>query len=207
MKRRGKFITFEGIEGSGKTTQIRLLASRLRRGGNLVVVTREPGGSPIGDNIRGILLDTRFKEMAPVTELLLYAAGRAQHAEQVIRPAIQKRKIVLCDRFADSTTAYQGGARGLSEAGLKCLHQIATGGLKPDLTILLDLPVRKGFKRIRGRKQDRLEKEKRSFHNRVRRAYLRLARREKRRIKVMNALLPETLLHEKIMGEVKKVLS
>lgn len=205
---RGKFITFEGIEGSGKSTQIRRLAAWARRQGFKVHVTREPGGSRIGDKIRDILLQTRFKEMAPVTELLLYAAGRAQHVAQVIRPLLRRGAIVLCDRFADSTTAYQGGARRLSDRALLALHRIAAGGLTPDLTILLDLPVHKGFKRIRGRarRKDRLEKEKQDFHQRVRRAYLVLARREKRRIKVVDASLAAEKIHQKILGEVKKIL-
>lgn len=204
---RGRFITFEGIEGSGKSTQIRRLAAALRRRFR-VHVTREPGGSRIGDKIRDLLLQTQFKEMAPVTELLLYAAGRAQHVAQVIRPALRRGAIVLCDRFADSTTAYQGGARRLGDRALQALHQIATGGLKPDLTILLDLPVHKGFKRIRGRgrKKDRLEKEKQDFHQRVRRAYRVLARREKRRIKVMDASLAPQKIHQKILKEVEKIL-
>src|SRR5512137_721176 len=138
------FITFEGIEGSGKTTQIRTLAEQLETRGYRVLTTREPGGCPIADAMRAILLDPGNQALLPRAELLLYAAARAQHVEQVIRPALTSGTVVLCDRFADATTAYQGGGRRL-EAGLVAqLNAIATAGLTPDLTLLLDCPVELG---------------------------------------------------------------
>ncbi len=149
---RGKFITFEGIEGCGKTTQIGLLDKWLRSKGYRTLLTREPGGTPIGEKIRNILLAPRFQEMFPITELLLYAAGRHQHIQEVILPALKEGKIILCDRFADATQAYQGGARKIDPKFLTALHSLAVGSLKPHLTILLDCPVATGLKRIQKRR-------------------------------------------------------
>ena len=181
------FITLEGIEGSGKSTQIRSLAQHLTTCGYRVLTTREPGGCPIADAIRAILLDPANRELLPRAELLLYAAARAQHVEQVIRPALTAGTVVLCDRFADATTAYQGGGRRL-EAGLVAqLNAIATAGLTPDLTLLLDCPVELGLPRARRRNQQdplldegRFELEELDFHQRVRAAYLALAACEAR---------------------------
>jgi len=181
------FITLEGIEGCGKSTQIRILAETLRKTGRHVVVTREPGGCPISDAIRSVLLDSANKGMTPVAELLLYAAARAQHVEDVIRPALAEGKIVLCDRFSDATFAYQGGGRGLDTGLIRRLNNIATGGLAPDLTLLLDFSPEEGLKRARTRNsknsgpdEGRFESESLDFHGRVRKGYLDLARTENR---------------------------
>jgi dTMP kinase len=181
------FITFEGVEGSGKTTQIQLLRAQLETRGHCVMATREPGGCPIADAIRAILLDSTNRALVPRAELLLYAAARAQHVEQVIRPALAAGTIVLCDRFADATTAYQGGGRGLDATLVTELNAIATGGLCPDLTLLFDIPVELGLSRARHRNQHdtlrdegRLELEELDFHQRVRSAYLAQAKREAR---------------------------
>ncbi len=147
----GCFITFEGIEGCGKTTQIKLLEQHLTEKGFKVLLTREPGGCPIADQIRAILLDAANSAMTPSAELLLYAAARSQHVEEVIKPALADDCIVLCDRFTDATVAYQGYGRGLDLDSIGYLNQLATSGLKPQLTILLDCPVEVGLKRALAR--------------------------------------------------------
>lgn len=183
----GLFITFEGVEGCGKTTQIARLRDHLESRGFSVVVTREPGGAAISEAIRTILLDPAHTEMAPMTELLLYAAARAQHVAERIQPALDEGRVVLCDRFADSTTAYQGAARHLDTALMHTLHEAATGGLWPDLTILIDVPVEVGLKRAaRARQSDRIENESLAFHERVRQGFLDLAAREPERIHVVD---------------------
>lgn len=181
------FITFEGVEGSGKSTQIQALRQQLESRGHRVLATREPGGCPIADAIRAILLASANRVLVPRAELLLYAAARAQHIEQVVRPALAQGIIVLCDRFADATTAYQGGGRGLDAGLVKELNAIATAGLLPDLTLLFDMPVDLGLSRARHRNQQaaqldegRFELEELDFHQRVRTAYLALAKQESR---------------------------
>jgi len=181
------FITFEGIEGCGKTTQIRLLAEALQQSGKRVRLTREPGGCPIADKIRAILLDARNSEMTPKAELLLYAAARAQHIDEVIRPALASGDIVLCDRFTDATTAYQGYGRELDQGLINILNETATGDCRPDLTVLIDCPVEIGLKRAIARiesgsasdrnhlREERFERESLEFHQRVRNGYLQLA--------------------------------
>ncbi len=184
---RGLFITFEGVEGCGKSTQIARLRDHLESRGLPVVVTREPGGAAISEAIRAILLDPAHTEMAPMTELLLYAAARAQHVAERIRPALDNGEIVLCDRFADSTTAYQGAARHLDGSFLRTLHEAATGGLWPDLTILIDVPVEIGLERAaRARRSDRIEQESLAFHERVRQGFLDLAAREPERVRIVD---------------------
>lgn len=184
---KGLFITFEGIEGCGKTTQLKRAQRYLEERGFPVLVTREPGGTTIGEAIRSVLLDPLHVAIAPATELLLYAAARAQHVAELIRPALEEGRIVLCDRFADSTTAYQGGGRGLSLDGIRALHALATGGLQPDLTLLLDLPADAGLERARARgRYDRLEREAILFHERVRDSFLRLAAEAPDRIKTVD---------------------
>lgn len=181
------FITFEGIEGCGKTTQIRLLADSLLQSGKRVLLTREPGGCPIADKIRAILLDAHNSEMTPKAELLLYAAARAQHIDEVIRPALASGTIVLCDRFTDATVAYQGYGRGLDQGLIKVLNETATGDCRPDLTVLIDCPVETGLERAIARieagsaadsnhlREERFERESLEFHQRVRDGYLQLA--------------------------------
>lgn len=184
---RGLFITFEGVEGSGKSTQLQGLATQLKARGLDVVVTREPGGTPIAEDIRAVLLDPAHGGMGTMTELLLYAAARAQHLHELIQPALAAGKIILCDRFADSTTAYQGGGRGVARETLAALHRLATGGLQPDLTVLLDVSAEDGLARARTRgRTDRLEQESVAFHTRVRDTYLELAAAEPGRIRVID---------------------
>ena len=181
-----KLITCEGIEGSGKSTQILLLADHLRHQGRDVVVTREPGGCPIADAIRRILLDPCNQQLCANAELLLYAAARAQHVEEVIRPALNKDAIVLCDRYIDATIAYQGFGRGLDLSLIQQLNQVASVGLLPDLTLLFDLPVAVGLSRALARNavavenEGRFEAESLAFHERVRAGYLLGANQEER---------------------------
>ncbi|MBI2440498.1 MAG: dTMP kinase [Lentisphaerae bacterium] len=194
MKPRGKFITLEGPEGSGKSTHARLLAARLRSAGQAVAVTREPGGTPLGEKLRRLLQhDSASEGMSAETETLLFMASRAELVRQVIAPALARGAWVVCDRFADSTTAYQGYGRGINIKTILTLNSLATGSLTPDLTILLDLTVKAGFARLHRRNQrvraqkDRLEREALAFHERVRAGYRKLARRWPQRIKVINA--------------------
>ena len=186
----GRFITFEGIEGCGKTTQIALIEQYFRGRGQEVVLTREPGGTPIAEKIRDLLLDPANDAMAPTAELLLYAAARAQHLEERILPALHRGAVVLCDRFADSTTAYQGGGRGFYPTMLRNLHEISTHGCWPDLTFVLDLPVAVGAERRAGSALDRIEREAAEFHERVRNAFLDIAREEPHRVVVVDAAQP-----------------
>ena len=189
---KGRFITFEGIEGCGKSTQIRKFTEFLRSKGFDVLLTREPGGTEIGDQVRGILLNPKNTAMSPMAELLLYAAARAQHVEEKIRPALEVGKIVISDRYADATTAYQGTARNLPPETLKKLHEIATGNLVPEKTFLLDLPAEAGLKRAIDRNnakgtEDRFENEKIQFHKKVRAGYLALAKTEPERFVIIDA--------------------
>ncbi|MCX5776566.1 MAG: dTMP kinase, partial [Candidatus Firestonebacteria bacterium] len=171
------FITFEGPEGSGKSTQIRLLEKYLIKKGLTVVNTREPGGSVLAEKIRKLLLNSANINIAPPAELLLYLASRAQHVNDKIKPALEKGQAVICDRFSDSTMAYQGYARGLSKKMIKEINEFAAYGLKPDLTIYIDIDVNTGLRRAHKRsgKKDRLESEKAAFHNKVRKGYLEIA--------------------------------
>lgn len=191
------FITFEGIEGSGKTTQIHFLKNHLQSLGQQVIVTREPGGCQIADRIRGILLNPENSSMVPRAELLLYAAARAQHVSEVIRPALRTGKIVLCDRFIDATVAYQGYGRKLDRDLIQQLNGLASEEIRPDLTLLLDLPVPTGLKRALRREQQqqdttegRMEREATSFHQAVREGYLELAASEPARFGIINADRP-----------------
>lgn len=187
----GTFITFEGIDGSGKSTQLRLLASFLRSQGAQVVVTREPGGTPVGLRLRAALLDAQ-EQVDPLTELLVFAADRSQHVRRILRPALAAGQIVLSDRYADATIAYQGAGRGFSPELISQIVQLATEGLKPDLTLLFDLSVAESVARTRRRsegkhKGDRLDSEDAEFHTRVRNAYLRLAAQEPDRFQIIAA--------------------
>jgi dTMP kinase len=195
---RGKFISFEGLDGCGKSTQLERLASALRTRGVSPIVTREPGGTGTGEEIRRILLHTGTSGLAPLTELALMFASRAQHIKEVIEPALAAGHIVLCDRFTDSTEAYQGGGRKLGSAPVLELHRILCGDLQPDLTILMDSDVAASVERARRRNksqaagngkkdENRFEQESRAFFGRVRNAYLAIAAREPERIALVNA--------------------
>lgn len=184
----GLFITFEGGEGVGKSTQIDRLKQSLEGAGHRVVLTREPGGTPIAERIREVLLDPDNEGMAPMAELMLYEAARAQHVGELIRPALDAGSIVLCDRFSDSTTAYQGAGRALDLNDVEILHHQATGGLMPDITLLLDLDPEIGLTRAKGEGVgDRIEKESIEFHTRVREGFLAIAKRSPERVHVLNA--------------------
>jgi len=192
----GRFITFEGGEGSGKTTQLQVLLTHLLATGRDAVETRDPGGTPIGKQIRSLLLDPAYGGTAAVTELFLYEASRAQLVHEVIRPALAAGRIVLCDRFTDSTVAYQGYGRGLDLDVLSDLNRFATAGLTPDLTLLFDLPVPVGLGRRRRNEteQNRMDREPPRFHERVRQGFLELAARHRRRIRVLDGRPdPETV--------------
>ena len=183
------FITFEGPDGSGKTSQIAMLADYFRAKGYTVVTTREPGGTAIGDQIRACLHDVANTAMAAETELLLYSASRAQLVRELIRPSLAAGYVVLCDRFADSSMAYQGYGRGLDKEQLALLTAVATGGLKPDLTILLDIAVERGLARRtdNAEEMNRLDLETAAFHNRVRQGYHQLAVQEPGRWRIVDA--------------------
>lgn len=187
----GKFISFEGIDGSGKSTQLRLLASDLRVRGLDVLTTLEPGGTPLGRRLRQTFLETE-ETVAPMAELLLFAADRAQHVEFLIKPALENGRIVISDRFADATAAYQGAGRGFDKRTIKKVIELATCGLKPDLTIFFDLPIsaallRKNARSSEGEKKNRMDSETNEFYGRVREAYLRIAEVEKERFKIIDA--------------------
>ncbi|MBI2915780.1 MAG: dTMP kinase [Elusimicrobia bacterium] len=187
--KRGVFITLEGSDGCGKTTQTVRLKEKLARKGLKVAHTREPGGTSFAENLRQIILNPKNK-ISPVAELLLYEASRVQHTQEILLPALRQGKIVLCERYTDATVAYQGYGRKINPRWIEDLNRMATGGLTPDLTILLDIPVEEGLKRARksgGKRGDRLERENLLFHRRVRRGYVHLARREPQRIKVVSA--------------------
>jgi dTMP kinase len=192
----GRFITFEGMDGCGKTTQLRILANTLRESGQPVVETVEPGGTEIGQQIRRILLDPANSAIHPRTELLLYFGSRAQNVEQVIRPALAAGRTVLCDRFTDSTLVYQGCGRGLDSSVVLDLDRIACQGLKPDVTVLIDIDLETSLARARRRNQrtdsseSRIDEESHAFHERVRRGYLALAEREPERFKVIDGRAP-----------------
>jgi dTMP kinase len=197
------FITLEGPEGSGKTHQINLLAETLQRQGYPVLKTREPGGTPIGDQIRAVLFDLKNTDMRPRTEILLFQASRAQLVEQVIRPQLASGAIVLCDRYADSTLAYQGYGHQIDLEELKTIVNFATGGLKPDLTLLLDVDVQVGLRRkLDASEWNRLDAYDLEFHQRVRQGYLEMARAEPERWVVIDAGHPP----EAVQAAVQKVV-
>jgi dTMP kinase len=198
----GTFITFEGIDGSGKSTQLRLLANFLKQAGCDVLLTREPGGTPVGNRLRAALLDAQ-EEVDPLTELLVFAADRAQHVRRVLRPALESGQVVFSDRYADATAAYQGAGRGFSPELIAEIIELATEGLKPDLTLLFDLSVEDSGVRTRrranGKQQgDRLDAETSEFHTRVRDAYLRLAHAEPQRMKIVETDQAAEITHERV---------
>lgn len=209
---RGLFITFEGGEGTGKTTQVSLLEEFLIHKGYEVLITREPGGTSIGDQIRQILLDSKNSDIKPLTELLLYAASRAQHIQEKIEPAIKQGHIVLCDRFTDATLAYQGYARNLNRELISQLNHIATSGRNPDLTILMDgqpeICIRRAIERMENQIEDesRFEKESLDFHHKVRQGYLEIAMEDPERIKIIDCLDSVENIYHKICLEVEAKL-
>lgn len=208
----GLFITFEGIEGCGKTTQIKYLASFLEKIRQPFLLTREPGGTKLGEKIREILLLANDSQIDPWAELFLYLADRVQHYHQIIFPALEKGEIVLCDRFIDATLAYQGFGRRLDLNWLEEIHLRTIGQIKPNLTFLLDLPAEEGLNRAWQRitkqkiKEDRFEKESLDFHQRVREGYLFLARREPERFVILNGLKDENSLHQEILQHLPRKL-
>lgn len=195
---RGRFITLEGIEGAGKSSLQRALAAVLSAQGRVVCATREPGGTPLAEQIRTLALGRRTDGMPATTELLLMFAARAAHVVQRIEPALLRGEWVLCDRFTDATRAYQGAGRGIPAASIEALAEVAHPGLKPDLTLLLDLAPQVGLQRARQRQEagDRFEDEALEFFARVRTGYLELAQREPQRFRVLDATLPPDALRE-----------
>lgn len=204
------FLTFEGIEGCGKSTQARRLAARLKKGGISCVLTFEPGGTAIGQKIRRILLNEDHQDLSPLSELFLYEADRALHVEWVIRPALVRKEWVICDRFFDATTVYQGVARGQDLKMVRFLNDKASLGMTPDLTFVIDCPVDVGIARALERiasledpGQDRFEKEKMAFHTAVRNGYLALAENEPERFVVVDGTLAEDALEEVIFDHIR----
>jgi len=203
----GKFITFEGIEGAGKSTALEFMQKCLQKNGIEVVVTREPGGTKISEAIRKLLLDHNDEVMAADTELLLYFASRAQHIAQVIKPALAAGKIILCDRFTDSSFAYQCGGRGISEKRIEILEQWVHQGLQPDLTILMDLPVSVGRERAKKRSAlDRIEVEQNSFFEKVRAHYLKRAEKYSKRFRVVDASVPLSQLKKTLQNIINEIV-
>jgi len=215
---RGKFITFEGLDGCGKSTQLEKLAAILRAQNLPVVLTREPGGTPTGEKVRQLLLDTNTCALAPRAELALMFAARAQHITEVIQPALAEGRVVLCDRFTDSTEAYQGGGRKLGSEPVLTLHQVLCGDLQPDLTILMDSDLAASVERARRRNkarvvevqgkgdENRFEQENRAFFGRVRNAYLAIATREPHRVVVVDARGTAEETHKQIVEIVRRKL-
>jgi dTMP kinase len=206
-KHTGKLISFEGSEGSGKTSQIARLAARLQRLGRNVVTVREPGGTEIGEQIRNIIVhNSKGDEMCPETELLLFAASRAQLVREVIAPALLKRSIVLSDRFLDSSTVYQGIGRNLAADPVNQINRFAVGNVMPDLTVVIDVPTRVGLARIRQRASDlpdRMERENIDFYNKIREGYLLLAKGMPERFVVVNGERDEAATEKKIWEAVR----
>ena len=199
----GLFITFEGPDGCGKTTQMNLLAQYLEKKGKKVVLTREPGGKGLGEKVREILLNYNG-EVSDRCESFLFLADRAQNIDIIVKPAVEKGEIVLCDRHIDSTVAYQGYGRGLDINEINMLNNLATGGRKPDLTLVFDVDVETSMKRV-GKEKDRMENAGIDFHNRVRNGYLELAKQEPNRIKVLDATKTIEEIHEKVVEIVEKL--
>jgi len=200
----GKFITIEGSEGVGKSSNIAFIESYLREAGKELLLTREPGGTELGESIRNLLLDARNTAMCSDTELLLMFAARAQHLDEVIRPALAAGKWVICDRFTDATYAYQGGGRGIGESRIATLEQWVQNELQPDITFLLDMPVAAGLERASKRSApDRFEQEKLAFFERVRKCYLARVQKYSRRFRVVNAE-PELSI---VQAQIREILN
>ena len=203
---KGKFITFEGSEGSGKSTQIKLAKKYIEAKGRKVLFLREPGGVRISEKIREILLDPKTKAMSDECETLLYMAARAQLAAEVLIPALKKGMVVLCDRFLDSTVAYQGYGLGVDIGRIKSIGAFATQGVRPDLTFLFDIDAKEGLARI-ARKKDRIEQRGLSYHGRVKQGYLTIARRERGRIKVIDAKKSKKEIELLVRGHIDRLLA
>jgi len=208
MAKKGKFITFEGGEGSGKSTHIERLVNRLRQEGNRVLIAREPGGTEVGEQIRHILqYSEKSNAMVPETELLLFCASRAQLVREVIQPALNEGRVVICDRFFDSTTVYQGVGRKINPNAVAAINNFAVGANLPDLTLVIDLDPKIGLERARGRELfDRMENQSLEFHNRVRQGYLDLSKREPRRVKVIDGSQTIEAIEKQLWDLVKSVL-
>ena len=200
------FITFEGCEGCGKSTQAKALWRKLFQLSIPTELTHEPGGTPLGNQLRGVLKRRRQDEISPLAELFLFAACRIQLVTEVIRPSLQQGKVVICDRFADSTTAYQGYGRGLDLETIKKINELATQEVKPNLTILLDIPTQKGLGRKPSATNDRFEAEDIAFHNKVRDGYLKLAAEESERWLVIDATLPRAGIEKIIWDRVNQLI-
>ncbi len=204
---RGRFITLEGSEGSGKSTNLAFIHQQLQQAGLDVVLTREPGGTPLGEQIRELLLDHRQQAMHSDTELLLMFAARAQHIREVILPALERGQWVLCDRFTDATYAYQGAGRGIDESRIAQLEQWVQGDLRPDLTFFLDLPVEQGLARAGERAElDRFEREQIDFFERVRQGYLAQAERHPQRYRLVDASLPLAQVQAQLAQQISNYL-
>lgn len=207
---KGKFITFEGIDGSGKSTQLRMLADTLRERGVDFLVTREPGGTPLGRRLREAFLETE-ETVAPMAELLSFAADRAQHVEFLIKPSMADGRVVISDRYADATFAYQGAGRGFTEEQVNSVIALATGGLKPDLTLFFDITVEEAIRRMSVRpeahaKRNRMDEETSEFYGRVREAYLGIASREPERFKIIEAGRSVEAIHADVLETVAELI-
>jgi len=201
------FITFEGGEGCGKSVQSKALYRKLSQLAVPAILTHEPGGTPLGKKLALWLKWTQAPDISPLTELLLFNASRAHLVDKVIQPNLEKGEVVICDRYTDSTTAYQGYGRGLDLEVVKAINNAATQGLKPDLTVLLDMPIEKGLARKRGERQDRFEQEDIAFHQRVREGYLKLAANDPERWLAIDASLSKKKIGQIIWQKVKQLLS
>jgi len=208
--KKGVLITLEGNEGCGKSTQIKLLYEHLRKQHRRVFLTREPGGTSVSDGIRAVLLDNKNKKMTAITETLLYMASRAQLVEEVVKPRLKRGEIVLCDRWLDATIAYQGYGGGVDKKWIESLAKVATQGIKPDLTLFLDLPLQIGLQRaLSHKKADRMENKNIRYHKRVRKGYFVIAKKEPRRFRVLRVGEKDSVqvVHKKIKAMVQHVLS
>ena len=213
---KGKFITVEGLDGCGKSTQLERLANALRAEGIDAVVTREPGGTPVGEKLRAVVLDSRTAGLSSLAELAILFASRAQHIAEVILPGVQAGKWVLCDRFTDSSEAYQGGGRELGSEAVLTLHRVLCGNLQPDLTILMDSDVAASVARARRRNtavrdssqidENRFEQENKTFFTRVRDKYMEIAKREPQRVVIVDARRPADVVHPEILNVVRNRL-
>jgi dTMP kinase len=202
-----RFITLEGGEGAGKSSQVARVAEWLQAHGHQVVCTREPGGTPLAELLRDLVLHGEHREMSPMTELLLVFAARAQHIDELIRPSLAVGRTVLCDRFTDASFAYQGGGRGVPAADIEALERLVQRDLTPHLTLLLDVPVETGLARTRGRNsEDRFETESRQFLERVRQAYLARAERHPERFEVIDASLEQDAVWDRIRSALERRL-